>query len=474
MTDTERHSLLRPLERVVAAHAALFVIGVSWAFGGNADWVRTPISIWGSIGMLLTVVILSGKATRAGVLPNTVRWCLPILAVNVLVLVSCLNPGMKVLSFGAEKYLVPLRLAWWLPSAARPELALRALWLFDGLYFSCLNIALCISQRRVIRTLLGIAVANALALSVLGTAQKLVGSTGIYFGSVKSPQDYFFASFVYDNHWGSFIILMMGACLGLILRHLWRPGDGSLLKGPALTALVAAFLIGISVPLSGARACTILLGIMMVAALVKGAPLASKALQASGIRPAGVNIGLAALLAAASWGAWVLTGDVINARVSKAREQIAAAWAQGGLGARAVLYNDTWRMAKARPLFGWGMGSFPTVFSLYNTQVPKGDRIPVVYHDAHSDCLQSISEIGFAGTLLIGAAVLLPALATLRKRKTPIPYFTLTGCALVAAYALVEFPFGNVAVVLSWWFCFLCATQYLRLTDGPDAVHRTA
>ena len=37
------------------------------------------------------------------------------------------------------------------------------------------------------------------------------------------------------------------------------------------------------------------------------------------------------------------------------------------------------------------------------------------------------------------------------------------GCALVAAYAWVEFPFGNVAVVVSWWLCFLTAVQYRRL-----------
>jgi hypothetical protein len=38
---------------------------------------------------------------------------------------------------------------------------------------------------------------------------------------------------------------------------------------------------------------------------------------------------------------------------------------------------------------------------------------------------------------------------------------------LVSAYAWVEFPFGNVAVVLAWWLCFFCAVQYVRLTERP-------
>jgi O-antigen ligase len=124
-------------------------------------------------------------------------------------------------------------------------------------------------------------------------------------------------------------------------------------------------------------------------------------------------------------------------------------------------------------LFGWGMGSFPAVFPIFNTQESKIDRIPVVYHDAHSDWIQSVAEIGLVGTALIGAAVLLPALAVRRARVTPIPYFLLTGALLVSAYAWVEFPFGNVAVVLGWWLCFFCAVQYMRLSDPPGGAGRT-
>jgi O-antigen ligase len=462
----------RTLELVVAVQAAVFVIGVTWAFGGNADWVRTPISVWGSLGPLLSLAILSGRRTRERCTPGTLVWCLPVTALNGLVLISCLTPGFKTLAFGVENYLMPLRVPWWTPSAARPEVALRALWLFDGIYFSCFNIALCVFRRRVIRMLLAVVVANALFLSVFGTAQKLVGSKGIYFGLVKSPQDYFFASFVYDNHWGSFIILMMGACMGLVLRYLRNPDGGGLFGGPAFFGLVAAFIIGISVPLSGSRACTLLLVALTLLALAKGTPAAAKALRSSGFTPVRAYGGIALFVIVAGWGAWTLAGDVVHSRASKAKEQIAAAWVQGGLGARAVLYHDTWRMAKARPFFGWGMGSYPSVFALYNTQVPKGDRIPVVYHDAHSDWLQSVAEIGFVGTMLVGAAVALPAFSVGRRRVTPLPYFLFAGCLIVAVYAWVEFPFGNVAVVLGWWLCFFCAIQYIRISDSADGILR--
>jgi O-antigen ligase len=456
------------MELAVAAQVTIFVVGVSWAFGGNADWVRTPISIWGSLGILLSAAIIAGRGSRGTIIAGTLPWALPIVVLNAIVLISCLTPGFRTLVYGSESYLMPLRVPWWTPSAARPELALRALWLFDGIYFSCLNLALAVGRRHTIRVVLAAAVCNALALSIFGTVQKLVSSTGIYFGAVKSPQDFFFSSFVYDNHWAAFIILMMGACFGLILRYAHGSKGGGFFRGPALIGLVTALLIEISVPISGARICSVLLGILTFAALVKGAPTISRALRRSGVTPAGANIGMAVAAALGVCGAWIVAGDVIHSRISMAKEQVSMQWAQGGLGARGMVYHDTWRMARARPLFGWGMGSFPSVFALYNTQVSKGDHIPVVYHDAHSDWLQSIAEIGFIGTALVGVSVVLPALAVRRPKLAPIPYFLLAGCVIVAAYAWVEFPFGNVAVVLAWWLCFFCSIQYIRLTGSPE------
>jgi len=461
------------LETAVAAHLTVFIVGTSWAFGGNADWVRTPISAWGSLGMALALASIAVRGLRRRALPGTLPWAWPVVALNAIVAASCLTPGFRSLVFRDEALIIPVRVDWWVPSATRAGLALRSLWLFDGIYFSCLNLALFVRHRRVIRFVLAAACANAVALAVFGTVQKLVGSTGIYFGSVRTPHEFFFASFVYDNHWGAFMILMLGACIGLTIRYAPGARGEGFFHGPAFGGLVAALLLAVSIPLSGSRACTVLLAILLAVALARGVPRVAGALRLSGVTPAGTLAGmsLAALLAGA--GAWMIAGDVIQARTAKTRDQIAAMWAHGGIGSRSVLYHDTWRMARERIVFGWGMGSYPVVISLYNSQESKIDRLPVIYHDAHSDWLQSVAELGLAGTALIGAAVALPALALRRMRLPTVPYFLLTGCILVAAYAWVEFPFGNVAVVLAWWLCFLGAVQYARLS-GPPAAARNA
>lgn len=452
----------------MAAHVSAFIIGVSWAFGGNADWVRTPISIWGSVGIVLTLAIATAPSFRRRIVAGTLSWLWPLLLLNAVVLASCLTPGFHQLVFRNETFVMPTRVAWWVPSSASSDLALRALWLFDGIYFSCFNIALAVRHRRTIRLILAVSVGNALTLSILGIVQKFYGSTGIYFGLVKSPQPQFFASFVYDNHWGAFTIIMIGACVGLALRYAYGARGEGFFHGPAFTGVVAAVVMAITIPLSGSRACTLLLAIMTCIALIHGIPRVFRALRFSGVSASATNIGMAASALLAIGGAWLVAGNVIEARARKTKEQVVAMWAQGGLGSRSTLYHDTIRMARERPLFGWGMGSYPVVFTIFNTQESKIDRLPVIYHDAHSDWLQSAAELGLAGASLIGAAVTLPALALRRARVTRIPFFLLTGCILVAAYAWIEFPFGNVAVVLAWWLCFFGAVQYARLTRPPD------
>jgi hypothetical protein len=40
----------------------------------------------------------------------------------------------------------------------------------------------------------------------------------------------------------------------------------------------------------------------------------------------------------------------------------------------------------------------------------------------------------------------------------------LTGCGLVALYALVEFPLANPAVTETFWLCLFTAVRYEKLS----------
>jgi len=458
--------LQRLAGRAAVAHLALLVIGVTWAFGGNADFVRTPISLWASLGIALCAAAYLVPALRAGALPGTRAWAWPVAALNLLVLAACLTPGFRVLPYPDGDYLLPVAVPWWRPSTAGAGTSLRALWLFDGLYCSCLNLALLVQHKSLLRGLLAVVAANAVLLAVFGTVQKLARAPGLYFGAVASPQEAFFASFVYDNHWSAFILLMLGICIGLVFRYAHGSRGDGFFRGPAPAGVIAVVLLFITIPFSGSRLCSLLALLLLALALAHGGAgwLRAGRAEPGRRRRAGLLVLPAAALT--GLGLWFVAGDVIAARAAKTREQVSTMVAEHGLGARQVLYRNTWHMAQARPVFGWGMGSFPRVFALYNTQEAKGDHIPVVYHDAHSDWLQAVAELGFLGAALLAAAVVLPGRAVWRRHLTPVPLFLGTGCALVALYAGIEFPFGNVAVVLCWWLCYLAAVQYLRLPSS--------
>lgn len=452
------------LEKIVVGHVAVFVVAASWAFGGNASFVRTPLLLWGSLGVLLTLGSLQSASLRQA---GRLKWlhCLwPLLLINIQVGLSALNPNFRELLNGETRVRVPGGEVGWLPSAAMPHLALDGLWWLDAIYLSAFNLAFVVQQRRALRLLMLVIGINALVLAVFGTLQKLSGAKGLYFGLVASPNLSFFSTFIYHNHWGPFVLLSTAAWIGLAWHYARRSDSHyrDFFHSPSFLALVAVFFLAGSVALSSSRSCTILMIILLGAAgahWITRLVRQRRSYNESVALPLGLA-GAASLLALAAI-VW-LAAPVLSARYAHTLRQFdeASSFADNS---RTVLYRDTWRMASDKPWFGWGMGSYPTVFYNYNTQVSRRDKLPVFYADAHSDWLQALAEFGFIGTLLLGALGIVPLLYLRWGRiNSYLPNCLWGACGLVLLYAWMEFPFGNFAVVLLWWVSFFSAVRYAR------------
>ena len=455
---------IRPLEWLTLLHAGGLLAGLTWGFGGGDEAMRPYFIYWGAAGIILTVVAARDREVQRHRGLRPLRWLLPLLAFNLFVAIGCLNPNFREIRDGADVFLIPTEPTPWLPSSARPALAWQALAIFDALWITAFNVAFVLRRKRAIRGLLLFAVLNALALAVLGTLQKLSAATGPYFGEVAVRQPFFFSTFVYHNHWGSFLLLMLAAAVGLTFHFTRRSDARDALHSPAFVGIVVIFLLAATAPLSGSRSCTglavLLLGVTLLHTLWR-ALQKRRRMNESAAAPI---LGAGVIVALALAGAWWLAEDSIRTRVRLTREQIGAIRERGGLGARSMLYEDTWRMARDRPWAGWGMGSYPHVFTRYSRQTVV-DRLPVFYRDAHSDWLQALAEHGVIGSLLLAATAVSPLLG-LRWRDVagPLRAYLLFGCAIVLLYAWIEFPFGNLAVVFSWWLCFFAAVQYCRLS----------
>lgn len=469
-------------ERIVVLHVAVLIVGTSWGFGGQAPWVRHLLAIWGSVGIALFVMIAGRRSVRWELTSQPLRHLWPLLAFDALVLISSLNPSTELLRSGTEAFYRHIPPRWsWLPSSARPGLSLRELWQFNGIVLSCYNLLFVIQRRQRLRQLLYLVGANALALAVFGTLQKLTHASGLWFGRVKSPNDFFFSTFIYHNHWGAFTVLNTAACLALLFHALRREQHRDIWHSPALAGAVATLLLAATAPLSGSRSSSVLLAVFLFGALVHFLMRLIR-LRREHHESVALPVAAIALAAVLSAGAiFVLSRNVIAVRAQTTVQQLQDIRQETTLNQRLRLYRDTWNMAAERPVFGWGLETYANVFMIYNSAPDPGPGgWKPFYAEAHNDWLQSLAEIGFVGTgllLLLGATPLWTV--KWRRVESLIPRYLLAGCALVLLYAWAEFPFANPSVMIAFWFSLYLGAAYARLdliaqrrdTAGPAPAH---
>jgi O-antigen ligase len=424
--------------------------------------------------MLLFLLACADRTrTAEGKFHPALRYLWPLWLYDALVVVSCFNPGFREVMVAGEPSLVLADPNPWLPTAARPLLAAKELWQFNGLVLSSFNLLLVLHRRRQVRSVLFLLAGNALTLAVFGTFQKLAGANGLWFGLVPSPNKHFFSTFIYHNHWGAFTLLNTAVCVALLFHYHRRGGYRDLWHSPVLLGAVATLLLAISVPLSASRSCTVLVGLLLAGALVHfllRIVRQRREMRQSAFLPV-AGIALAALLAVAAIG--YLGRDVIVQRAQLTSEQLARFASEGTLTSRLVLYRDTWRMASEKPWFGWGLESYAHVFRVFNTQRTAELQWWIVFYaEAHNDWLQSLAEVGFVGTGLLALLVLLPVWAVSWPRvRSVVPRYLLAGCSLVLLYAWLEFPFANPAVMLTFSTVFYCAIRYAELEAAPRHPH---
>lgn len=466
------------LEKIVLFHLGALIVGTAWAFGGQSAGARLWLLVWGTLGIMLFFVAQARRqhdpsAPRFAVLGDL--W--PLVLFDVFVGASCLNPSFQtIFRDGIPYFILRDPPHAWLPSSARPDLTLRELWQFNGVVLSCYNAFLVLHSRRGLRRLLLVVAANALALAIFGTFQKLVGAKGLWFGLVESPQKYFFSTFVYHNHWGAFTLLNLAACLGLLFHELRRGGSVATGSGhrdvwhsPVLTGAVATLLLAATVPLSASRSGTALMCALLTIATVH---LLWRTIRRrrehheSAVLPvAGILLCVLLALAAIAY----LGRDVIQQRARLTTEQLARIREEDTLNSRIILYRDTWRVAMERPWFGWGLETYGDVFRVFNSQRTPERWVPY-YREAHSDWLQALAEVGGVGTVLLILLGILPLRhARWRRVESVLPFYLLGGCGLILLYAWVEFPFANPSVMIAFCCSLYVGARYAALDLGAQS-----
>ncbi len=446
-----------PNEKITGALVFFTVALTTWAIAGRAGWVPPVFT-----GLAILTAILSVLVSVREGLAFNFKVFLPALLFLVLVSISLLNPSYVEL-YGTGIW-AP-REGWlpWLPSTIdRDHTIAESLPWFAALLLGAALRQASFSSRGV-RLLWG-------ALLVHGL---LVAAVGVYFyitnrylvlGVFRDPYGYHFSSFIYRNHWAAYVIILVSLSNGFSFSALrrWSTAHGRF--DAVLPGLCVAFMLALTLPIPGSRSGVVVVAILIGGALLRMAWILWRARFKQFASPA-QRLGVFALI--------IFLGVTVGIGASFNRDEIRKHWgrtvaqihglSQGQDELRLNLSRDTIAMAADRPIWGWGVGSYRLIFPKYQGDYFRDDqgKINARVHHAHNDWAEMWAEIGLLGLLVL----LVPVAIRLRNiwRSRSVLFRWGGGAVLIImAYALVDFPLHNPAV-LFLWVTLLC-------TAGPREI----
>ena len=284
------------------------------------------------------------------------------------------------------------------------------------------------------------------AVAIFAICQNLSAPGKLYWVRTPLSGSAVYGPYVNHNHYAGLMEMLTPLALVLSLSRLVHGGQ-------RILAAFAAVLMAGSIVLSGSRSGTFSL-IVELAFLFW---IASQVRRGTGLR-----YGLL-LLVCCGVGlvAWVGSGDL---------------WRHlGDLQdtTRPAILKDGLRMFRLKPIFGWGLGTFPTAYPAY-----RSFYTDLFVNAAHNDYLQALVEAG-----AVGFACVLWFIAVLyRQGFKQVTNWThhwdgalrvaaLTGCTGLLVHSAFDFNLqipANAAL-----FCVLCAvsTSRSRPLDGQSSVY---
>lgn len=252
---------------------------------------------------------------------------------------------------------------------------------------------------------------------VLGTLAILVRFTSTFRVFWIFPVKYaeVFGPYVYRNHYAAFVELALGPTLYLALRRReQRP----------LFILIAAVLIaGVVVAQSRAGLILATAEVLLIAGIGARRGLASKGLAAA------LALAIIAAVAAVGWSGVAERFEERNA-----------------YHVRAEIALSSLDMFRDRPITGWGLGTWRSMYPSY-ARIDPG----VVVNEAHNDWAQWACD---GGVLALAAMLAFAGWCAVRGAKT----IWGLGVAMVFIHAAVDYPFQEPSImiltmVLAGLFC---------------------
>jgi len=128
-----------------------------------------------------------------------------------------------------------------------------------------------------------------------------------------------------------------------------------------------------------------------------------------------------------------------------------------------VTANKIWNDNKLFGVGGWGYRH------MVGTYMPEKAWVLLKESgraNVHNDFMQYLAEFGVVGLglILLAVAVLLWPLLRYPIWNHPMIFFPMMGVLLTCLHSMIDLPFRNTAIILSWTIILTSAGEYARLT----------
>jgi O-antigen ligase len=329
-----------------------------------------------------------------------------------------------------------------LPSTAfRPATEIEG-WLWLSLGLIALT-ARCVGlSDRAGAALLALLAGNATVLAIVGLPFKFSGEK-LILGHWPAPEWYFYATFLYHNHWCAFAVLAIAALAGLVTRH-------HAVRTRFLLALCAGIIAGsafLSVSLLGTLTIVVLAGALCVDFIRHRPPTPSYRPRFSYFLAAACGVIL-----------MLVTAKGVAQVVQRPGGQ--RTWSRilgdNPFYLRESLAEDTLQMVVDKPWFGWGLGAYPAAFRFYQrpeTRIVHNEGRITLYEHAHDDWLERLAELGGVGLcLLIAPGVFWIYRARSKLAAGGLRRCVVGGCLAALAMACGDMVFVNQSVAAIFAF----------------------
>jgi len=365
---------------------------------------------------------------------------------------------LQTLSVGTQTSPAGIRFAIWNAISADP---------YQTRFFVLLLLALALvgvmlsrhaSSDKRLRVLINVIICVAVASAVFGivrqTTQHAKG-----FGLPLLIRESGFAQFINKNHFAFLMEMALGLVLGLVL------GRG-IKREQTLIYLAALLPLWTGLVICGSRGGLVaMLAQLLVAALLfsgvrKGSERDSELVRVSRSLPVRIAL-IVVLVSGVAVGTLWLGGDQLATRIEDSRNQLNTDTTESRQGgSRNEIWQATWKMFLAHPIFGVGMAGYWAAIPAYHDA--SGSLTPQEAHNDYLELLASGGLVGFALGVWFVVIVVRRTRENLRSSNSfrrAACFGATVGIIGVAVHSLMDFGLHTIVNALVFTTLIVVATS---------------